>query len=251
MVVTNLSLFTPDHIEKIAEAFDFVGVSIDTTRPERYNEIRGRDWLEQIKHNIATLMAGLRNRQAETQVCAFVTIGNRNADEIHDLIHMVFDDLIMDTLSFNLIDPHGGSAANECIPTREQLQYVKQVVLEHKAVYPISNSMRYFHQLGRFDYRCNPWKCVQIDHRGCLIVPCLFLDDTKINLQKQRLSEVWKAKHIQRMYAHYAACNQCNIGCVAESAWSTYDVNFVIKESFRGIILPTIQRIKTRNKGVS
>jgi len=41
----------------------------------------------------------------------------------------------------------------------------------------------------------------------------------------------------------------CNLGCVAESAWSTYDLNFVINDSFRGIIIPTIKRIRARNKG--
>ena len=43
MVVTNLSLFKEAHIQKIAESFDFFGISIDSTRPEIYKEIRGVD----------------------------------------------------------------------------------------------------------------------------------------------------------------------------------------------------------------
>ena len=83
MVVTNLSLFHTDHVEQIAEHFDFIGISLDTTHPEMYNEIRGKDWLEQIKQNIHVLMDGLSELQAETEVSAVVTISNRNADEIH------------------------------------------------------------------------------------------------------------------------------------------------------------------------
>jgi hypothetical protein len=41
----------------------------------------------------------------------------------------------------------------------------------------------------------------------------------------------------------------CNLGCVAESSWSTYDFNFIINDSFRGIIIPTIKRIRERNEG--
>ena len=251
MVVTNMSLFKKNHIEKIAENFDFFGVSIDTIHPEVYKEIRGMDWLEQIKQNIHNLMDGLCKLKAQTEVCAFVTLGNKNAYEIHDIIHMVFDDLKMDTISFNLIDPNGGSTAKEFIPTHEQINYFKKVVLDHKSLYPISNSTKYLNQLGNFDYKCNPWKSVQIDYRGFLRVPCLFLDGTKINLQKQRLSDVWRLKHIQNIYSQYNNCKMCNLGCVAESSWSTYDFNFIINDSFRGIIIPTIKRIRERNEGMS
>ena len=251
MVVTNMSLFNKNLIEKIAENFDFYGVSIDTTHPEMYEEVRGMDWLEQIKQNIHNLMDGFSKLKAQTEVCAFVTIGNKNAYEIHEIIHMVFDDLKMDTISFNLIDPNGGSTAKEFIPTQEQINYFKKVVLDHKSLYPISNSTQYLNQLGNFDYKCNPWKCVQIDNRGFLIVPCLFLGEKKINLRKQRLSDVWKSNHIQKIFSKYSNCKMCNLGCVAESAWSTYDLNFIINDSFRGIIIPTIKRIRARNKGIS
>jgi len=164
---------------------------------------------------------------------------------------MVFDELNMDTISFNLIDPNGGLTAKEFTPTHEQINYFKKVVLDHKSLYPISNSTQCLNQIGNFDYKCNPWKSVQMDHRGFLIVPCLFLDKNKINLQKQRLSNVWKSKHIQNIYSQYNNCKMCNLGCVAESAWATYDFNFIINDSFRGIIIPTIKRIRARNKGIS
>jgi MoaA/NifB/PqqE/SkfB family radical SAM enzyme len=246
MVVTNLSLFNKDHVEKIAENFDFIGISLDTIHPERYSEIRGKDWLEQIKQNIHVLMNGLSILKAETEVSAVVTMSNRNADEIHELIHMIFDELNMDTITFNLIDPNGSPNAKEFIPTHEQLQYFKQVILDHKSLYPISNSTRYFNQLGHFEYACHPWKCVQIDHKSFLITPCLFLNENKINLREQRLSDVWKSKHIQKMYSKYNNCKTCNLGCVAESAWSMSDINFIMNEGFRGIIIPTIKRIRIR-----
>ena len=249
MVVTNLSLFKKNHIEKIAENFDFFGISIDTIHPEIYKEIRGIDCLDQIKQNTYKLMDGLSKLKTQTEVCAMVTISNKNAYEIHEIIHMIFDDLKMDTISFNLIDPNGGSTAKEYVPTQDQINYFKKVVLDHKSLYPISNSTQYLNQLGNFDYKCNPWKCIQIDFRGFLIVPCLFLDENKINLQKQRLKDVWRLKHLQNTYSQYNNCKMCNLGCVAESSWSTYDFNFVINDSFRGIIIPTIKRISTRNKG--
>ena len=35
-------------------------------------------------------MAGLAEVKAEVNVCGMVTITNRNADEMHDLLHMIF-----------------------------------------------------------------------------------------------------------------------------------------------------------------
>jgi MoaA/NifB/PqqE/SkfB family radical SAM enzyme len=253
MVVTNLSLFKETHIEKIAESFDFFGISIDSTRPEIYKEIRGVDWLELIKRNVSKIMAALSKLKAETQVCGMVTISNRNTYEMHDLIHMIFDDLGMDTISFNLLDPNGGETAREFMLTQEQINDVKKVILDHKSLYPINNSMRFLGQLGNFEYRCNPWKCVQINEKGFLIVPCLFFsakpsifhDGKKINLCENELSDAWKGA--QKIYAKYANCKLCNLGCVAESAWTTYDLNFVINDMFRSMILPTIKRVKTRN----
>jgi MoaA/NifB/PqqE/SkfB family radical SAM enzyme len=255
MVVTNLSLFKESQIEKIAESFDFFGISIDSTRSEIYKEIRGVDWLERIKENTHKIMAGLTDLKADVQVCGMVTISNRNAYEMHDVLHMIFENLGMDTISFNLLDPNGGALAKELTPTPEQINYITKVIFDHKSLYPISNSTRFFSQLGNFDYRCNPWKCVQINEKGFLIVPCLlsltnpeiFPDGRKIDLCKNNLSDVWR--EIQKIYSNYASCKLCNLGCVVESAWSTYDLKFVINDSFCGSILPTMKRIRERNNG--
>ncbi|MCI4317658.1 MAG: radical SAM protein, partial [Thermoplasmata archaeon] len=107
MVVTNLSKFQPDWVAKVDRSFDFFGTSIDSTKPEVYLDTRGVDWLERNQRSIRTLMTGLAGRQSKTTVCAMVTVSNRNAYEIHDIHHMVFDDLGMDAISFNLLDPQG------------------------------------------------------------------------------------------------------------------------------------------------
>ena len=226
---------------------------MDTTRPEIYKEIRGVDWLERTKENVRKIMAGLSELKADTLVCGMVTISNRNAYEMHDLIHMIFDDLRMDAISFNLLDPNGGATAKEFMPTQKQINHAKKVILDHKSLYPIGNSTRLLSQLGNFDYRCNPWKCVQVNEKGFLVSPCLFFsvkpgifpDGRKINLCENRLSDVWRGA--QKIYSKYVNCKLCNLGCVAESAWSTYDLSFVINDSFRGTILPTIRRVKARN----
>jgi len=253
MVVTNLSLFKESHTEKIAGSFDFFGISIDSTDSEIYKEIRGVDWLGQIKENVHKMMAGLAELKGEVNVCGMVTITNRNADEMHDLLHMIFDDLGMDTISFNILDPNGGATAKELTPTPEQINYCKKVISDHKSSYPISNSTRFLSQLGNFDYRCNPWKSVQIDEKGFLVSPCLFSSEKpdifpegrKTDLRKNKLSDVWREE--QKIYAQYADCKLCNLGCVVESAWSTYDLKFVIQDSFFGTILPTMKRIRERN----
>jgi MoaA/NifB/PqqE/SkfB family radical SAM enzyme len=255
MVVTNLSLFKEAHIQKIAESFDFFGISIDSTRPEVYREIRGVDWLERTKENVQVLMAGLAAVKADVQVCGMVTLSNKNAFEIHEVLHMIFDDLGMDTISFNVLDPNGGATARELTPAPEQTEYIKTVIVDHKSSYPISNSTRFLNQLGNFDYRCNPWKSVQINEQGFLLSPCLFIsgrpdifpDGRKTDLRKNKLSDVWREE--QKIYSHYADCKLCNLGCVVESAWSTYDLKFVIQDSFFGTILPTMKRISKRNKG--
>jgi len=255
MVVTNLSLFKEQHIEKIADSFDFFGISIDSTHPDIYKEIRGMDWLEQIRGNVHTLMAGLTALKADVQVCGMVTISNQNAGEMHEILHMIFDDLGMDTISFNLLDSSGGATARELTPTQEQIQYCIKVISEHKSLYPISNSSRFLSQIGNFDYRCNPWKCVQVNESGLLLSPCLFIsgrpdifpEGCKTNLCKNKLSDVWREQ--QTIYSQYADCKLCNLGCVAESAWSTYDLKFIIQDSFFGMILPTMKRIHERNCG--
>jgi MoaA/NifB/PqqE/SkfB family radical SAM enzyme len=247
MVVTNLSLFRETWIEKIAQSFDFFGISIDSTKPEIYQETRGVNWLGHIKQSVPKLMEGLASMKAKTAVCAMVTVSNRNAYGIHDTLHMVFDDLGMDCISFNLLDPKGSPTAKEFIPTREQVAFYSQTILDHKKVYPILNSSRYIAQSGNYDYRCNPWKCIQINHEGTLLTPCLFINGKRSNLRETGLLEVWKQRSTQEVYKRYEACKLCNLGCVAEAAWSTYDLDFVINESLVGMVLPMRRRISERN----
>jgi len=255
MVVTNLSLFKESHIEKIAESVDFLGISLDSTRAEVYQAVRGVDWLERIKENVRTLMAGLTELKADVQVCGMVTITNKNAWELHDVIHMIFDDLGMDTVSFNVLDPNGGATARELAPTPEQIDHCKKVISAHKSRYPISNSARFIARMGALEYRCNPWKSVQIDEKGRLQSPCLFgssrpdlfPDARETDLCTTSLSDAWRED--QAIYSRYAGCKLCSLGCVVESAWSTYDLKFVIADSFFGSIYPTMRRIGERNGG--
>ena len=249
MVVTNLSLFREEWIEKIARSFDFFGVSIDSTKPEIYQETRGVDWLGHIKQSIPKIMDGLATRKANTAVCAMVTVSNRNAYGMHDTLHMVFDELKMDCISFNLLDPKGSPTAKDFVPTEDQLMFYRKTILDHKKVYPILNSTRYIEQSGNYDYKCNPWKCIQINHEGVLLAPCLFINGKRFNLRETGLLEVWRQKSTQDVYKRYEACKLCNLGCVAEAAWSTYDLDFVINESLRGMILPMRRRISERNRG--
>lgn len=248
MVVTNLSLFRDTWIEKIAQSFDFFGISIDSTKPEIYQETRGVNWLGHIKQSIPKLMDGLASMKAKTAVCAMVTVSNKNAYEMDDLLHMVFDDLKMDCISFNLLDPKGSPTAKNFIPTEDQLAFYRKTILDHKKTYPILNSARYIEQSGNYDYKCNPWKCIQINHEGVLLAPCLFINGKRFNLRETPLLEIWKEKSTQDVYKHYEACKLCNLGCVAEAAWSTYDLDFVINESLFGMILPMRRRISERNK---
>jgi MoaA/NifB/PqqE/SkfB family radical SAM enzyme len=248
MVITNLSLFREEWIEKIPKSFDFFGISIDSTKPEVYAEIRGVNWLEKNMKNIHKIMGGFAKQKAKTTVCGMVTVSNRNAYEVHDILHMVFDDLKMDSVSFNLLDPQGSKTAKFYAPDKEQIEFYTQVILSHKKQYPIANSARYIRQSGNFDYKCNPWKSIQIDHEGKLMVPCLLLMVQKFNLRENRLLDIWGQKSTQEIYEQYSSCKICNLGCVIESAWSTYNLSFIINEILRGTVLPTLKRVKARNK---
>ena len=112
----------------------------------------------------------------------------------------------------------------------------------------ISNSTRFISQAGSFDYACNPWKSIQINNEGYLMAPCLLINSKKINLRKNRLSIVWAKKSIQGIYEKYSFCKSCKLGCVIESAWATYDLNFIFNEMLLGVIKPTLGRVKVRNK---
>ena len=243
MVVTNLSKFQSDWAGKVDRSFDFFGTSIDSTKPEVYLDTRGVDWLERNQRSIRTLMAGLAERKSKT------TVSNRNAYEIHEIHHMVFDDLGMDAISFNLLDPQGSPTARLYVPTPDQVEYYRRVVLDHKPKFPISNSRRYLEQAGQFDYQCNPWKSIQIDHEGRLIAPCLFIKGGRFNLRETRLRDVWNQTQTQALYDQYSACKTCNLGCVIESSWSTTDLGFTLNESFRGMVLPAFRRVRARNRG--
>jgi MoaA/NifB/PqqE/SkfB family radical SAM enzyme len=250
MVVTNLSKFRPDWVEKVDQNFDFFGTSIDSTRPEVYQATRGVDWLERNQQNIRTLMAGLAERKSGTTVCAMVTVSNRNAYEVHAIQPMVFDDLGMDAISFNLLDPKGSPTAREFVPTPDQVAYYRRVVLDHKEMFPISNSRRYLEQAGNFEYACNPWKSIQIDHEGALIAPCLFIEAGRYNLRQTRLRDVWKLGETQAIYDSFAKCKTCNLGCVVESSWSTTDLGFTLNESVRSMVFPALVRVRARNRGM-
>lgn len=249
MVVTNLSKFKPDWVEKIDASFDFFGTSIDSTKPEVYLATRGVDWLEKNKESVHTLMAGLAELRSKTVACAMVTVSNRNAYEIHEIQHMCFDELGMDAMSFNLLDPKGSPTARFFVPTPDQVQYYSQAVLDHKSVYPISNSRKYLLQAGRFEYACNPWKSIQIDDEGKLVAPCLFINGGKFDLKQTRLREVWRQATTQEIYEQYAQCKTCNLGCVVESSWATNDLGFTIQENLRGMVLPAMRRVRARNRG--
>ncbi|MCX6803823.1 MAG: radical SAM protein [Candidatus Diapherotrites archaeon] len=249
MVVTNLSLFKKDWLEKISKSFDFFGVSIDSTKPKVYKELRGVNWLVKNKKNIHKIMESLAKQKAKTSVCAMVTVSSKNANELHDILHMVFDDLKMDGISFNLLDAQGSKTAKYFKPNENQIKFYKQVILDHKKNYPIANSTRFISQAGSFDYKCNPWKSIQIDHEGYLVTPCLLLGTKKINLRKNGLKDVWNQKSTQEVYEKYSACKTCNLGCVIESAWATYDLPFTINEILRGTVLPTLKRVNARNEG--
>jgi MoaA/NifB/PqqE/SkfB family radical SAM enzyme len=249
MVVTNLSKIPEDWIAKVDRSFDFFGTSLDSTHPEVYLATRGVDWLERNQRNIRALMEGLARRKSKTTVCAMVTVSNRNAYEIHEIHHMVFDDLAMDAISFNLLDPKGGQNARWYVPTPDQVDYYRRVVLDHKSGYPISNSRRYLEQAGHFDYQCNPWKSIQIDHEGTLIAPCLFIRGGRYDLRETRLRDVWNQTQTQAIYDQYSTCKTCNLGCVVESSWSTTDLAFTLNESFRGMVLPAFRRVRARNRG--
>jgi MoaA/NifB/PqqE/SkfB family radical SAM enzyme len=249
MVVTNLSKFQNDWVDKVDRSFDFFGTSIDSTRPEVYLDTRGVDWLERNQRSIRTLMAGLAARKSRTTVCAMVTVSNRNAYEVHEIQHMVFDDLEMDAISFNLLDPQGSPTARWYVPTPDQVAYYRRVVLDHKGQYPISNSRRYLEQAGHFDYECNPWKSIQIDHEGKLIAPCLFINGGRFNLRETPLRDIWNQASTQSIYEKYSTCKTCNLGCVIESSWSTTDLGFTLNESFRGMVLPAFRRVRARNRG--
>lgn len=255
-VVTNFSFFEENQIEEISDSFDFVGISIDSTRPEIYTKFRGVDWLEKTKSNVHKLMDGLIDLKSKTQVCGMTVISNENAYEMHELIHMIFDELMMDSISFNLVDPNGGMNAKELLPTPKQIDYVRKTILEHKSLYPVSNTIRCISQLGNFNYKCNPWKCVQIDHKGYLSLPCAFYslkpeilaEGNKISLLEQKLSDVWMSRQTQTTFSKYSNCKMCNLGCVAESAWTTYDLGFLVKEIYFGLVRQTMTRIAQRNR---
>ena len=82
-----------------------------------------------------------------------------------------------------------------------------------------------------------------------MLAPCLFINGKKFNLRETKLSEIWGQKDTQDVYKLYEACKLCKLGCVTEAAWSTYDLGFVINESFRDMILPLRKQIDERNHG--
>jgi hypothetical protein len=160
---------------------------------------------------------------------------------------MVFDDLKMDAISFNLLDPKGSQTAKDYAPTEDQVKFYMKTIQDHKKAYPILNSSRYIEQSGNYDYKCNPWKCIQINHEGMLLTPCLFIEGERFNLRETRLLDVWNRKSTQEAYKKYEKCKSCNLGCVAEAAWSTYDLDFVVNESLIGMIMPMMKRVSDRN----
>jgi len=141
---TNGTLITKEVAEKLASyGFMYVGISIDSIRPEWHDKFRG------VKGAFEATMRGIRNSiEAGLDVGIRTTITKYNVKEVPDILRWAHDHGIK-RVSLYILDTVGrGTGIKEWLPTHEQLRWLADTLIEEARKY--ADSMEILVVRGQF-----------------------------------------------------------------------------------------------------
>ena len=128
---TNGTLITRDVAEKLASyGFMYVGISIDSIRPEWHDKFRG------VRGAFEATMRGIKNSiEAGLDVGIRTTLTKYNIKEVPDILRWSHDHGIK-RVSLYVLDTVGrGAGISQWLPTHEQLRWLADTLIEEARKY--------------------------------------------------------------------------------------------------------------------
>lgn len=214
ILLINTGWFLKKRMDEVLPYIDMMIVSLDSSKPERHDHIRGLPNLYQ------TLMEGLALAKAKYPHVSYqfnCCIQKGIGPEIEELIQIA-EQMEM-KISFDVITEsrHGENKTNftethEGLPLNE-LSKICQYLAQRKAAgAPIVNSYHYFQYFanGRQGYACHFPKLVMcIDGRG-YVEDCLNLERPIANIRSMPLTEIMALERFKQLRVDAEGCSSCN-----------------------------------------
>ncbi len=206
--------FLEERLDEIAPYADMMMWSMDSSDPQKHDEIRGTAGLfDRLMKGVKRVKAEYPEMSCQTNVCVQKGI----EDEIDDLLKL-HDDLGIQ-ISFDVIsefrhDGQGGhyTETNMALPLTE-LRGVCEYILERKKHgAPVLNSERYFQYFidGKPGYNCHlPKLAMCVDGRG-YVEDCLDLEHPIANIRETPVKEILALPRLKSLREMAEDCCTCN-----------------------------------------
>jgi MoaA/NifB/PqqE/SkfB family radical SAM enzyme len=214
ILLFNTGWYLKERMDEVLPYIDMMLVSLDSSRPERHDEIRGlRGLFDRLIEAVDLAKARYPGVSYQFNCCVQKGV----ADEIDDLIGMT--DAMGMRISFDVITEYrhgegdGAFTKTEMGLPSDELKEVCTYLLEKKrAGAPILNSELYFEYFieGQSGYRCHfPKLAMSVDGRG-YVEDCLNLDRPIANIRDTPLKEIMKLGRFGQLRQDAEECSSCN-----------------------------------------
>jgi len=228
--LTTNGLLLADRAEEYSKALDAMVISIDTTDPERYREIRGVDGFDRVVEGIKEAVRFSEDTGANiitnTVLCA------ANLDEVEDIVRFTHslgvDGMMFDFATFHdywkdIVDKDRSRYDPDRMDWRKDTRRVREAVqrlIELKERYPIITSKSYLRTFlsGDLTFRCHPYLFVCVDKVGKVALPCF---DSKVTrfydiVHEHRLKDLWFSEEARELRERVKSCSICYMHCIVE-----------------------------------
>jgi MoaA/NifB/PqqE/SkfB family radical SAM enzyme len=228
--VSTNGLILSDIAQEYTKEFTVIVVSLDTTDPEKYRDIRGIDGYDKvvggIKDSVKLAKENDCNILVNTVVCS------KNIEEIPEVVKFSIDELgasaimidfatyhdywVSLTVEGSRYDPDGTDWRSMKDETRKLIN----TLFRMKKKYPIITSRSYLQTFltGDFRFRCHPYLFCCVNKEGKVAIPCWdspatkFFDITKEN----RLRKLWFSDEVIKLREKVRDCTTCYMHCIVE-----------------------------------
>jgi len=216
-------------LDRATAAFDVIVISLDTTDPEQYHEIRGVNKYETVVDNIKA--AQELSEENKCNILINTVVCSKNIDQIPEVIKLskelnvrgimidfaTFHDYWTETVNDDSrYNPKEMDWRNERDGTK---RLIKQL-LKMKKDYPILTSKAYLETFltENFDFKCYPNLFCCVRKEGEVAIPCWDASITKFYdiVNEYNLKELWFSDEVKNLRNKVANCMDCYMHCIVE-----------------------------------
>jgi MoaA/NifB/PqqE/SkfB family radical SAM enzyme len=214
VLVFTTGWFLEKRMDEVLPHIDALMISLDSSRPERHDEIRG---LAGLFDRVVRGVQLVRSRYPDLSLQLNCCVQRGIADEIDDLVALARD--LDVNISFDVITEHRNGADGSAftatdvgLPLPELREVCGGLPQRKQAGAPIVNSEHYFKYFiaGRPGYRCHlPKLVMMVDGRG-YVEDCLDLDHPIANIRTTPLAEIMALPRFKALRADAEGCSTCS-----------------------------------------